>query len=385
MDQLNLSSFLLLVARLSLRLDLSLPIRMLLIQSHIEPYLIRFLITGRADGITAVESETGGLLILGSWQATPTQPLYLATVVAEDESLDLAVLQIEANADGSPLQQSRFPWVSLGNSDDVQLGDPVYILGYPGVGGNVITYTSGVVSGFGFDSSTIVREWINTDALLSGGSSGGAALGSDGKLIGVVTQGTELDCRPGDTNRDGVISIDDVGCIPVGGSIGQLRPSILALNLLEVAGYKACINGLERSDGSIPLRCEIDRIVFTVDLPDPATCLDSPLYPPGTVLETGPQKGILAPKITGMLTLPGADQKYFVPPGTKMRIVGALGEVGPCDAWPVEVVSVPDLPTWIYVIADDGEQREVSRDQIVSTGMVGTVDERVLLPISIDA
>jgi hypothetical protein len=52
----------------------------------------------------------------------------------------------------------------------------------------------------------------------------------------VPTQGSALDCRPFDSNLDGTLDGQDVGCIPVGGSIGQLRPINLAWPLLEEAG-----------------------------------------------------------------------------------------------------------------------------------------------------
>ena len=54
--------------------------------------------------------------------------------------------------------------------------------------------------------------------------------------LAVPTQGSALDCRPFDTNNDGVLDEHDGSCIPVGGSIGQLRPINLALPLLEKAG-----------------------------------------------------------------------------------------------------------------------------------------------------
>ena len=85
-----------------------------------------------------------------------------------------------------------------------------------------------MVSGFNFEEGIDGPAWITTNATMAGGSSGGAALDRAGRLIGVPTQGTELDCRPGDTNRDGTIDAEDVGCIPLGGSIGQLRPINLA-------------------------------------------------------------------------------------------------------------------------------------------------------------
>jgi hypothetical protein len=66
----------------------------------------------------------------------------------------------------------------------------------------------------------------------SGGNSGGAAVNDAGQLIGVPSSGSALDCRVGDTNRDGVVGEEDVGCLPTGGSLTQLRPIDLARPLL---------------------------------------------------------------------------------------------------------------------------------------------------------
>ena len=84
-------------------------------------------------------------------------------------------------------------------------GDPIHIFGYPAIGGGTLQYTAGVVSGFNFEEGIDGRAWITTDATMSGGSSGGTAVDAQGRLIGVPTQGSELDCRPGDTElgRDG--------------------------------------------------------------------------------------------------------------------------------------------------------------------------------------
>jgi S1-C subfamily serine protease len=162
------------------------------------------------------------------------EPRYDALVVASDPDLDLAVLRVDGDARGGPLDTAslNLPAFPLGDSDTVNLGDPVHVFGFPGIGSGSLTYTSGVVSGFLFEEAIDGTAWINTDAVTSGGNSGGSALNDAGELIGIPSSGSELDCRPGDTNRDGVIGPDDVGCIPTGGSLTQLRPIDLAKPLL---------------------------------------------------------------------------------------------------------------------------------------------------------
>jgi hypothetical protein len=161
-------------------------------------------------------------------------PRYMARVIAEDADLDLAVLRIDSDERGTPLDPEtlNLPVLPLGSSDAVNLGETVHVFGFPAIGSGSLTYTIGIVSGFLFEEGVDGTAWINTDAVTSGGNSGGAAVNDAGELIGVPTSGSALDCRVGDTNRDGVVGEDDVGCLPTGGSLTQLRPIDLARPLL---------------------------------------------------------------------------------------------------------------------------------------------------------
>lgn len=178
-------------------------------------------------------------VLLGSDGSSPPRPLYLAILAAEDKVRDVAALRITAYADqgrvGDPIT-SYTPFIVFGDSDEVALGDRVQIFAYPAIGGDSLTYTAGVISGFGFDDHTGERTWISTDAMVSGGSSGGTAINDQGKLIGIPSAGSELDCRTGDVNRDGVVDENDVGCVPVGGSLGILVPVNDAFDLLVRSG-----------------------------------------------------------------------------------------------------------------------------------------------------
>lgn len=161
----------------------------------------------------------------------PPIPVFLAKILAEDINLDIAVVKISTNLNGQAINPSEvsFPWVPLGDSDTVELGDTLNIFGYPGIGGATITYTSGPVSGFASDPNFKGRAWIKTSASISGGNSGGTGVDDDGKLIGIPTRGGVegangiVDCRPlADTNRDGKVDNSDT-CVPSGGFINSLR------------------------------------------------------------------------------------------------------------------------------------------------------------------
>ncbi len=173
----------------------------------------------------------------------PPELTYLAEVKAIDPKLDLAVIQIVTDLNGQRVDTSRLSLTSvpLGDSDLLELGDVLDILGYPGIGGETITFTEGVVSGFTRERGVEGRAYIKTDATIAGGNSGGLAANQQGEIIGVPTQvgygGAErfADCRYlADTNGDGIIDEND-NCIPVGGFINALRPINLAKPLIEMA------------------------------------------------------------------------------------------------------------------------------------------------------
>lgn len=166
---------------------------------------------------------------------------YLAEIVAIDYNLDLAVIQIRSDLEGNSVSLN-LPSVSLGDSDQVELGGTLRILGYPGIGGQTITFTTGAISGFILERGIEGRAWIKTDATIAGGNSGGMAVDDQGRLIGIPTRASSgdeqadiVDCRAvADTNRDGVINDDDT-CVPLGGFINGLRPVNLALPIIEAA------------------------------------------------------------------------------------------------------------------------------------------------------
>lgn len=186
------------------------------------------------------EYDVLGVAVTGRTDEPP-ELKYLAEIASADYELDLAVIRIVADINGEPVQ-ANLPAVPLGDSDRVEIGDHLRVLGYPGIGGETITFTEGAVSGFTSERAVDGRAWIKTDATIAGGNSGGMAVNSAGQLIGVPTrasggsiEGDIVDCRPVvDTNRDGLIDDNDT-CVPIGGFINGLRPINLALPLIEAA------------------------------------------------------------------------------------------------------------------------------------------------------
>jgi S1-C subfamily serine protease len=116
----------------------------------------------------------------------------IAGVIAEDPDRDLAVLQLAATG-------KQFPYLQLGDSDRVQVGERVLAIGSPLAGLATVhtenTVSDGIVSG--------IREWpgrrmnvLQITAPISPGSSGGAVLNLRGEVIGVsfaqITDGQNL-------------------------------------------------------------------------------------------------------------------------------------------------------------------------------------------------
>jgi S1-C subfamily serine protease len=175
----------------------------------------------------------------------PPTDMYLAEPVVVDEDLDLAVLHIISDLKRKPVDLAtlNLPAIPLGDSNQLQLGDTLTILGYPGIGGDTITLTRGDVGGFTAAEEYGERAFIKSTAAISGGTSGGLALNQRGEFIAVPTQlgygdnnqAELVDCRViADTNGDGDIDFKDV-CVPVGGFINALRPINLAKPLIEQA------------------------------------------------------------------------------------------------------------------------------------------------------
>lgn len=114
----------------------------------------------------------------------PPDEWYIGVLVAHDALRDLAVLRLVADRSGRPLRQPRYDAMSIANSDDLVLGQPLIGLGFPTLGGNTLTLTRGSMAGFATDEAGI--QLGKTDSELLPGSSGGAVLNQQGELIGVV-------------------------------------------------------------------------------------------------------------------------------------------------------------------------------------------------------
>lgn len=142
----------------------------------------------RASGSGVVVSEDGYIVtnnhvVNGATEITVTlnnRKNYAAKVIGTDPNTDLALIKIDAR---------NLPVMTIGNSDEVKLGQWVLAIGYPL---NLdVTVTQGIVSaksrniGINTHASAPVESFIQTDAAVNPGSSGGALVNTNGELIAI--------------------------------------------------------------------------------------------------------------------------------------------------------------------------------------------------------
>lgn len=103
---------------------------------------------------------------------------YEAKVLFEDETMDLAIIKIDA---------TELTAAALGDSDSVKVGEVTIAIGNPL--GLEQTVTSGIVSALGrsvpLSNTQIAEDLIQTDAAINSGNSGGALLNVSGQVVGI--------------------------------------------------------------------------------------------------------------------------------------------------------------------------------------------------------
>jgi len=105
-----------------------------------------------------------------------------ATKIGTDPSTDLAVIKIDGASE-------RFPKMEYADSDQAQVGEWVLAVGSP-FGYLKSTVTAGIISAIGRDLDLIegektIEEFIQTDAAVNQGNSGGALVNAQGELVGI--------------------------------------------------------------------------------------------------------------------------------------------------------------------------------------------------------
>lgn len=103
---------------------------------------------------------------------------YKAKLVGTDSKMDIALLKVNAD--------EKLPYATFGNSDNIRLGEWVLAVGNPYNLNS--TVTAGIVSAKARDlSNTGIQSFIQTDAAVNPGNSGGALVNTRGELVGINT------------------------------------------------------------------------------------------------------------------------------------------------------------------------------------------------------
>jgi putative serine protease PepD len=201
----------------------------------------------RAEGSGWVYDSKGDIVtnqhvVNGATSITVTFPggkSYKGHLVGSDSSTDLAVVRISApSSELTPLQ--------VGNSDAVEVGDPVVAIGSPfGLPGTV---TSGIVSALHRSISApnnfTIANSIQTDAPINHGNSGGPLLNASAQVIGVNAQ----------------IQSDSGGNDGVGFAIPSNTVRSVAAQLIAGKSVAHAYLGVSVRDSSSPLGAELAKI-----------------------------------------------------------------------------------------------------------------------------
>ncbi|MEP6946118.1 MAG: Do family serine endopeptidase [Acidobacteriota bacterium] len=241
-----------------------------------------------------------------------------AKVVGTDQPSDLAVLKIDAQ---------NLPFLTLGNSDSVRVGDIVLAIGNPlGIGQTV---TAGIISAKGRRtglSDGSYEDFLQTDAPINRGNSGGALVNLNGELIGINSQ----ILSPGGSSG---------GNIGIGFSI----PSNMAKTVLEQLLKDGKVH---RGMLGINIQNVTEDTAKALDLKDRTGILVSNVKAGGSADKAGVKRGdiitaingekiedsnVLRNKVAG--TAPGTEIKLtLVRDGKDLELTAKLDEFNPADS-----------------------------------------------------
>lgn len=167
---------------------------------------------------------------------------FTAKIVGVDEETDVAILKIEAGHD--------VPFVKLANSDQARVGDWVLAIGSPfGLNRSV---TAGIISQTNREtpSTSVFQKFIQTDAAINRGNSGGPLVNMNGEVIGINSQ---IATSTGDYNGVGFALPSNEAAYVYEQVLksGKVRRGYLGVGLETVKTEFAAVYGLKEAKGAI--------------------------------------------------------------------------------------------------------------------------------------
>lgn len=234
---------------------------------------------------------------------------FTAEVLGKDQETDIAVLKIDPG-------ETELTAVSFGDSDDLRVGDWVLAIGNPfGLGGTV---TAGIVSARGRDiGNGPYDDYIQTDASINRGNSGGPLFNVNGDVIGI---NTAIFSQSGGSVGIGFAISSNLAKRVTGqlAEFGTTRRGWLGVFIQEVTPDIAETLGLDKAEGAL---------ISSVNENSPA---DVAGLEPGDVIQTFDGKPIVKmrdlPRVVAETEVGSKAEVYLYRGGEPMTLSVVLGE-----------------------------------------------------------
>jgi len=252
---------------------------------------------------------------------------FTAKIIGNDPATDVAVLKVDAQ---------DLPAITICDSDKLEVGDIVLAIGNPfGVGQTV---TKGIVSALGRTSLGIneYEDFIQTDAAINQGNSGGALVDAQGRLTGINT----------------VIFSDSGGFQGVGFAV----PSNLARSVME---RLIKFGKVTRGFIGVILEQEITaELMEKYNLPDHNGAMIWQISPNTPAVTAGLQKGDVIREVDGKKITDRPQLRLAISetaPGSKVTLAILRVEVGKKPVAKTVTLTIGELPR---LVADNGGRME---------------------------
>ena len=244
---------------------------------------------------------------------------FTAKIIGADAATDVAVLKVDAH---------DLPAITIADSDKLEVGDVVLAIGNPlGIGQTV---TKGIVSALGRTKLGIneYENFIQTDAAINQGNSGGALVDAEGRLVGINTA---------------IFSFS-------GGSqgVGFAVPANLARSVME----RLAKNGkVMRGYIGVLLQREITpELAETFNLPDQGGAMVTEVNPDTPAGAAGLKNGDVIREVDGKKVTDRSQLRLLISqtaPGTKVTLTILRGEAGKKPGEKTVTLTLGELPQQI--------------------------------------
>ncbi|MGE3547413.1 MAG: S1C family serine protease, partial [Kofleriaceae bacterium] len=124
---------------------------------------------------------------------------------------DLALIKCDLDLDGrawTPDAEGKWDTLAEARKADVEIGQTLWVLGYPDVGGGGLTLSQGEVRGWTGEDGAVGKDFIKTDASITRGNSGGPVIDDHGRLVGIASAFRTRATATGD-----VVEVSQVGLV----------------------------------------------------------------------------------------------------------------------------------------------------------------------------